>query len=129
MRLATSGNPRQRLAFRVRHTSGSLRYVGQVELVCSALRNRPDGRRTSLACNELRATARQSVMGSRLRWAVEVFPKSVKQHRGVEDVATHGFDAVLSHGHWVYGASILLHMPPPGLSPGGHSIGDTQRAL
>ncbi len=129
MRLATHGNKRKRMDVRVRHTSGSLRYVGKVELVCSELRNRPDGRRKYLACNDLRATARQIVMGYRLRWAVELFHKSVKQNLGFEDVATHGFDAVSAHVHWVYGAYILLHMSPPGLSPGVQSIGDKQRAL
>ena len=129
IRLATSGNKRKRMDVRVRHTSGSLRYVGKVELVCSEMRNRPDGRRKYLACNDLRATARQIVTGYRMRWAVELFHKSVKQHLGFEDVATHGFDAVMSHVHWVYCAYILLHMSPPGLSPGVHSIGDKQRAL
>lgn len=129
IRLATNGNKRKRMDFRVRHTSGYLRYVGKVELVCSELRNRPDGRRKYLACNDLRATARQIVMGYRLRWAVELFHKSVKQNLGFEDVATHGFDAVISHVHWVYSAYILLHMSPPGLSPGVPSIGDKQRGL
>jgi hypothetical protein len=129
IRLATSGNKRKRMDFRVRHTSGYLRYVGKVELVCSEQRNRPDGRRKYLACNDLRATARQIVTGYRLRWAVELFHKSVKQHLGFEDVATHGFDAVMAHVHWVYCAYILLHMSPPGLSPGVHSLGDKQRAL
>ena len=59
----------------------------------------------------------------------QLFHKSVKQHLGFEDVATHGFDAVMSHVHWVYCAYILLHMAPPGLSPGRQSIGDKQRAL
>ena len=120
---------RKRMDVRVRHTSGSLRSVGQVELVCAALRNRPDGRRTSLACKDLRATARQMVMGYRRRWAIELFHKSVKQHLGFEDVATQGFDAVISHVHWVYSAYILLHMSPPGLAPGVQSMGDKQRAL
>ena len=115
--------------FRVRHTAGSLRSVGKVELVCSERRNRPDGRRTYLACNDLRATARQIVTGYRRRWAVELFHTCVKQHLGFEEVATHGFDAVISHVHWVYCAYILLHMSPPGLSPGSQSIGDKQRAL
>ena len=53
----------------------------------------------------------------------------MRQNLGFEDVATHGFDAVISHVHWVYCAYILLHMSPPGLSPGVHSIGDKQRAL
>src|SRR6201982_4195615 len=129
IRLATSGNKRKRMDLRVRHTSGYLRYVGKVELVCSERCSRPEGRRKYLACNDLRATARQIVTGYRMRWAVELFHKSVKQHLGFEDVATHGFDAVISHVHWVYCAYILLHMSPPGLSPGVHSIGDKQRAL
>ena len=129
IRLATRGNTRQRMDVRVRHTSGYLRSVGKVELVCSEMRNRPDGRRKYLACNDLRATARQIVTGYRMRWAVELFHKSVKQNLGFEEVATHGFDAVMSHVHWVYCAYILLHMSPPGLSPGAQSIGDKQRAL
>ena len=129
IRLATSGNKRKRMDVRVRHTSGYLRYVGKVELVCSEQRHRPEGRRKYLACNDLRATTRQIVIGYRMRWAVELFHKTVKQHLGFEEVATHGFDAVMSHVHWVYYAYILLHMSPPGLSPGAQSIGDTQRAL
>jgi hypothetical protein len=129
IRLATSGNKRKRMDLRVRHTSGYLRSVGKVELVCSEQRHRPDGRRKYLACNDLRATARQIVTGYRMRWAVELFQKTVKQHLGFEDVATHGFEAVISHVHWVYCAYILLHMSPPGLSPGAQSIGDKQRAL
>jgi len=129
MRLATRGNKRKRMDVRVRHTSGYLRSVGKVELVCSELRNRPDGRRKYLACNDLRATARQIVIGYRMRWAVELFHKCVKQHLGFEEVATHGFDAVIAHVHWVYCAYLLLHMSPPGLSPEARSIGDKQRAL
>ena len=60
---------------------------------------------------------------------MELFHKCVKQNLGFEDVATHDFDAVMSHVHWVYCAYILLHMSPPGLSPGSQSIGDKQRAL
>jgi hypothetical protein len=129
IRLGTGGNKRKRMDLRIRHTSGYLRYVGKVELVCSERRNRPDGRRKYLACNDLRATARQIVTGYRMRWAVELFHKCVKQHLGFEDVATHSFDAVMSHVHWVYCAYILLHMSPPGLPPGSQSIGDKQRAL
>jgi Transposase DDE domain len=129
MRLATSGNKRKRMEFRVRHTSGYLRYVGKGELVCSERRNRPDGRRKSLACHDLRATARQIVTAYRMRWAVELLHKCVKQHLGFEEVATQGFDAVMSHVPWVYCAYSLLHMSPPGLSPGSQSIGDKQRAL
>ena len=129
MRLATRENKRKRMDVRVRHTSGYLRSVGKVELVCSELHKRPNGRRKYLACNDLRATARQIVTGYRMRWAVELFHKCVKQHLGFEEVATHGFDAVIAHVHWVYCAYLLLHMSPPGLSPEARSIGDKQRAL
>ena len=68
-------------------------------------------------------------MGYRLRWAVELFHKNVKQHLGFEDVATSGFDSVTCHVHWAYCAYILLHMAPPGLSPEVQSIGAKQRQL
>ena len=50
-------------------------------------------------------------------------------HLGFEDVATSGFDSVMSHVHWVYCAYILLHMSPPGVSAEVKSLGDKQRAL
>ena len=60
---------------------------------------------------------------------IELFHKTVKQHLGFEDVATHGFDSVMSHVHWVYCAYILLHLSPPGVSAEVKSLGDTQRQL
>jgi len=115
--------------FRIRHTMGYLRYVGKVQLVCSEPRKRPDGRRKYLACNDVKATARQIVLGYRLRWAVELFHKNVKQHLGFEEVATSGFDSVISHVHWVYCAYLLLQRSPPGVSPEVQGIGDKQRKL
>ena len=129
IRFMTNGTKRKRMEFRIRHTLGYLRYVGQVQLVCSEFRKRPEGRRKYLACSDLRVTARQIVAGYRLRWAVEILHKTVKQHLGFEDVATHGFDSVKAHVYWVYCAYILLHMSPPGLSADIKSIGDKQRRL
>jgi hypothetical protein len=106
--------------------SGATKGAGMTD---NGGRKRPDGRRKYLACNDGKATARQIVLGYRLRWAAELFHKDVKMHLGFEDVATSGFDSVQSHVHWVYCAYILLHMSPPGLSPGVQSIGDKQRAL
>jgi hypothetical protein len=60
---------------------------------------------------------------------IELFHKTVKQHLGFEDVATSGFDSVMSHVHWVYCAHILLSMSPPGVSAGAKSLGDKQRQL
>ena len=129
IRITTNGTKRKRIEFRTRDTIGYLRYVGQVQLVCSEPRKRPDGRRKYLACNDMRVTARQIIIGYRLRWAIELFHKTVKQHLGFEDVATHGFDSVMSHVHWVYCAYILLSMSPPGGSAGVKSLGDKQRQL
>src|SRR5258706_143942 len=129
IRITTNGTKRKRMEFRARDTIGYLRYVGQVQLVCSELRNRPEGRRKYFACNDMRVTARQIILGYRLRWAIELFHKTVKQHLGFEDVATHGFDSVMSHVHWVYCAYILLHLSPPGVSAEVKSLGDTQRQL
>jgi hypothetical protein len=129
IRITTNGTKRKRMEFRARDTIGYLRYVGQVQVVCSDLRKRPDGRRKYFACNDLRVTARQIILGYRLRWAIELFHKTVKQHLGFEDVATSGFDAVISHVHWVYCAYILLHLSPPGVSAEVKSLGDTQRQL
>jgi Transposase DDE domain len=125
----TSGAKRKRMEFRIRHTMGYLRYVGKVHLVCSEPRKRPDGRRKYLACNDGKATARQIMLGYRLRWAVELFHKDVKMHLGFEDVATSGFDSVQSHVHWVYCAYILLRMSPPGVPPDVKAVGDKQRHI
>ena len=45
IRIPTNGTKRKRMEFRTRDTIGYLRYVGQVQLVCSEPRRRPEGRR------------------------------------------------------------------------------------
>ena len=77
----------------------------------------------------MRGMARQIMLGYRLRWTIALCHKTVKQHLGFADVATSGFDSVMSHVHWVYGAYILLSMSPPGVSAGVTSLGDAQRQL
>jgi Transposase DDE domain len=129
IRITTNGTKRKRMEFRTRDTIGYLRYVGQVQWVCSEPRKRPDGRRKYFACNDLRGTARQIILGYRLRGAIALFHKTVKPHLGFEEVATSGGDAVMSHVHWVYCAYILLAMSPPGVSAGVTSLGDAQRQL
>jgi hypothetical protein len=129
IRIMTDGSKPKRMEFRIRHTIGYLRYVGQVQLVCSEAKKRPDGRRRYFACNDVRVKARQIMIAYRLRWAVELFHKKVKQHLGFEDVATSGFESVMSHVHWVYCAYILFEMSPPGVSTQAKSISDKQRQL
>ena len=77
----------------------------------------------------MRVTARQILLGYRLRWTSELFHKTVKQTLGFADVATSGFASVMSHVHWVYCAYILLSMSPPGVAAGITSLGDGQRQL
>jgi hypothetical protein len=127
MRRLTHGPKRKRLEWRPRDTMGSLRSVGQGHLVCSAPRKRPEGRRTYVACKDLRGTARPILLGDRLRWAMELLQKTVKPSLGFEEVATRGCAAVMAPGHWVDGADIVLSMSPPGVTAGVTSLGDAQR--
>jgi len=129
LRLTTQGTKQKRMELRPRDPLGDLRYVGQVQWVCSEPRKRPDGRRKYGACHDRRVTARQIILGYRLRWAMALLHKTVQQHLGCEDVATSGCDAVLSHVHWVYCAYIWLSMSPPGGSAGVKSLGDKRRQL
>jgi hypothetical protein len=129
IRLMTNGTKAKRKEFRIRHTMGYLRYVGWVHLVCSEPKKRSEGRRRYLACNDVRVTARQIMLGYRLRWVVELFHKNIKQFLGFEDVSTSGFDSVKSHVYWVYCAYILLHMSPPGVGDEVGSLGDKKRQL
>ena len=101
--------------------------MGKVQLVCSEPSKRPDGRRQYFAGNDVKATARQIILGYRRRWAGELFHKAVTQHLGCEEVATRGFDSVMSHVHWGYCAYIWLHMAPPGVPPEVKSLGQRQR--
>jgi hypothetical protein len=115
--------------FRIRQIIGYLRYVGEVQLICSQFRKRPDGRRKYLACNDLKAKARQILIGYRLRWEIEIFHKHIKMYLGFEDVAPKSFKSVISHVHWVYCVYILLHSHPPGIPTQSTSLPDKQRAL
>jgi len=125
----TTGPKRKRKDFRIRQTIGYLRHVGEVQLVCSEFRKRPDGRRKYLACNDLKATARHILLGYRLRWIIEIFHKDVKQYLGFEDIAATSFDSVTSHVHWVYCAYILLNMDPPGIPEEKLTIREKQLKL
>jgi hypothetical protein len=126
IRIVTDGPRRKRMDFRIRQIVGYLRYVGKVQLICSEFKKRPQGRRKYLACNDLKAQARQILIGYRLRWAVEIFHKQVKMFIGFQDVATKSFKAVVAHVHWVYSAYILLHSHPPGLPQHISSLADKQ---
>ena len=116
VRFTTKGPTRKkRMEFRIRHTPGTLRYVGDVQLVCSEWKKkRPDGRRKYLACSDLKVTPRQILLGYRLRWTVEIFHKTVKMHLGFEHIAATHFTSVAAHVHWVYGAFLLLQDFPAG---------------
>ena len=123
----TKSSKRKRMDFRVRQTVGYLKNVGKVRLVCSEFKKRPDGRRKYLACNNLKVTARQIIIGYRLRWKIEIFHKEVKMFLGFEDVSAISFDAVTAHVHWVYCAYILLNSQLPGIPAEMKSLAEKQK--
>ena len=112
IRTTVNRSKKKRMEFRTRLIKGYLRYVGYVLLICSEFKKRPGGRRKYLACSDLKASARQIVIGYRIRWAIEIFHKEIKMFLGFEDVATKWFSSVIAHVHWVYCAYILLNAMP-----------------
>jgi hypothetical protein len=129
VRISTDSSKRKRMDFRIRQIIGYLRYVGKVQMSCSEFKKRPDGRRKYLACNDLKATARQILIGYRIRWAIEIFHKEVKMFLGFQEVAAKYFTSVISHVHWVYCVYILLNYPPPGISLEIKSLADKHRRV
>ena len=129
IRILVDSPRRKRMDFRIRQIVGYLRYAGKVQLICSEFKKRPGGRKKYLACNDLKATARQVLLGYRIRWAIELFHKEVKMFLGFRDVATKSFQSVKAHVHWVYCAYILLHLHPPGISEHIKSLPDKQRRI
>jgi hypothetical protein len=127
--LEANSKQQKRMDVRIRHTTGFLKEVGKVQLVCSELKKRPDGRRKFFACNDLEAQPRQIVIGYRLRWGIELFHKAVKMHLGFEHVASKHFCSVQAHVHWVYCAYILLHAHPPGVLESSLTIPEKQQNL
>jgi hypothetical protein len=127
IRIVVNRSKKKRMEFRTRLIKGYLRYVGYVLLICSEFKKRPRGRKKYLACSDRKATARQIVIGYRIRWAIEIFHKEIKMFLGFEDVATKWFDSVIAHVHWVYCAYILLNAGPLDTQVGG--IAEKQRQI
>ena len=115
------------MEFRVRQITGYLKNFGKAQLICSQFKTKSNnGKRKHLACNDLKATPRQIVIGYRLRWAIEIFHKEIKMFLGFEDVSAKYFSSVISHVHWVYCAYILLNSSPPGFAIGVKSMAQKQ---
>jgi hypothetical protein len=115
------------MEFRIRQITGYLKNFGKAQLICSQFKTKSNkGRRKHLACNDLKATPRQIVIGYRLRWAIEIFHKEVKMFLGFEDVSAKYFSSVISHVHWVYCAYILLNSASPGFHIGMKSMAEKQ---
>ncbi len=115
IRVPKNGGKKKRMEFRIRQIIGYLKNFGKAQLICSQFSKKPKGGRKYLACNDLKATPRQIIIGYRLRWVIEIFHKEVKMFLGFEDVSAKWFDSVISHVHWVYCAYILLNSNPPGM--------------
>jgi len=112
IRILKNRSKKKRMEFRIRQIKAYLRYVGYVFLICSEFKKRPRGRRKYLACSDLKASARQIVIGYRMRWTIEIFHKEIKMFLGFEDVAGKWFDSVVAHVHWVYCVYILMNAGP-----------------
>ena len=111
IRAPKNGGKNKRMEFRVRQITGYLKNFGKAQLICSQFKTKSkNGKRKHLACNDLKATPRQIVIGYRLRWAIEIFHKEIKMFLGFEDVSAKWFSSIVSHVHWVYCAYILLNM-------------------
>jgi len=126
IRSPKNGGKRKWMEFRVRQITGYLKNFGKAQLICSQFKTKSNGKRKHLACNDLKATARQIVIGYRLRWAIEIFHKEIKMFLGFEDVSAKYFSSVMSHVHWVYCAYILLNWSPPGFNRGVKSMAQKQ---
>ena len=125
-----NGGKKKRMEFRVRQITGYLKNFGKAQLICSQFKTKSNkGRRKHLACNDLKATPRQIVIGYRLRWAIEIFHKEIKMFLGFEDVSAKYFSSVMSHVHWVYCAYILLNSSPPGIPIGMKSMAEKQLTI
>jgi hypothetical protein len=127
--LEANNKNQKRMDVRIRHTTSFLKGVGKIQLVCSELKKRPDGRRKFLACSDLEAQVKQILIGYRLRWRVELFHKACKMHLGFEHVAAKHFSSVVSHVHWVYCAYILLQANPPGVCESSEAIPKKQQNI
>lgn len=127
IRAPKNGGKKKWMEFRTRHITGYLKNFGKVQLICSQFKTKSNkGKRKHLACNDLKATPRQIVIGYRLRWAIEIFHKEIKMFLGFEDVSAKHFRSVISHVHWVYCAYILLNSSPPGFPAGMKSMAEKQ---
>ncbi|MDA3898680.1 MAG: transposase [Desulfobacteraceae bacterium] len=122
-----NGGKKKRMEFRVRQITGYLKNFGKAQLICSQFKTKSGkGQRKHLACNDLKATPRQIVIGYRLRWAIEIFHKEIKMFLGFEDVSAKYFSSVISHVHWVYCAYILLNSSPRGFPIKTKSMAEKQ---
>jgi hypothetical protein len=127
IRAQKNGGKKKRMEFRIRQITGYLKNFGKAQLICSQFKTKSNnGKRKHLACNDLKATPRQIVIGYRLRWAIEIFHKEIKMFLGFEDVSAKYFSSVMSHVHWVYCAYILLNSSPPGFPIGVKSMAEKQ---
>ncbi len=111
------------MEFRIRQITGYVKNFGKAQLICSQFKTKSNnGQRKHLACNDLKATPRQIVIGYRLRWEIEIFHKKIKMFLGFEDVSAKYFSSIVSHVHWVYCAYLLLNSSPLGVPKKMNSI-------
>ena len=72
IRVPKNSGKNKRMEFRIRQIIGYLRNFGKAQLICSQFSKKSKGRIKYLACNDLKATPRQIIIGYRLRWRIEI---------------------------------------------------------
>jgi hypothetical protein len=109
---------KKRKDFRARALRGELQGLSaEALLVCSETRQDSQNRHKKyIYCSRLDIDIGVVVRTYRQRWNIELFHKDVKSYLGMEDVATHKFESVAAHVHWVYVAYVFLNIDQPGVA-------------
>ncbi len=72
IRVPKDSGKKKRMEFRIRQIIGYVRNFGKAQLICSEFKKKSKQRKKYLACNDMKATPRQIIIGYRLRWAIDM---------------------------------------------------------
>lgn len=101
---------KKRKTFTVKRLSGSLKGVGDHEMVFLASKTQRQEKIKYIACSRVDLPTWKIVQAFALRFFIEQFHKEIKQYFGFEDIASQKFESVISHVNLVYSAHILLNI-------------------
>lgn len=112
--------------FRVRAAQKShLKGYGEVNVVCSEKTSRSATRKTSrkyIVTNDLKQSARKTVLVYAKRWSIETWHKEMKQSYGYGDCRSQKFHAIESHINFALCAYNLIGLKDPKLPKRGTTL-------